>query len=246
MTGKGPGSLTVALGRFRGAFYLFLSRAFSRELDRDILEGMEQVSATLMEAWEPMNMPSDSDVQAGKTLLKEFFTGFRQHPDGMIRDLAAEYASLFLGMGPKTVSPCESVYRSGSGLLYQSSLFEVRRLYNGIGMAKNDQYHEPDDHIAVELMYMATLCEMTGETLKSDKKRSLHYLSLQQEFLKTHLAPWVPVFSQKLMAAAGSAFYRAVAHLARGYIGIDPGLVEMLVRELGPGAASERDKAGRN
>ena len=206
MTRKGTDSLTVVLRRFRGAFYLFLSRAFSRELDRDTLKGMEQVSATLMEAWELMEMPSDPDVQAGKTFLKEFFPGFRQHPDGMVRDLATEYASLFLGVGPKTVSPCESVYRSSSALLYQSTLFEVRRLYHEIGMAKNDQYHEPDDHIAVELMYMAKLCEMTGEAWEIAQRKDPPLSRPPAEFLKTHLPQWVSVFSQNLIAPRARHF----------------------------------------
>jgi TorA maturation chaperone TorD len=231
MTAK-TDSLTAALGQFRQAFYLFLSRAFSREPDWDALKGMEQVSATLMEAWELMEMPSDPDVQVSKSLLSEFWPEFRQHPDRVIEDLSREYASLFLGVGPKTVSPCESVYRSSAGLLYQATHFEVQQLYRAIGMEISEQYHEPDDHIAVELMYVAKLCEMTGEAVNTDKESGLHYLSLQREFLESHLMPWVPVFSENLVNATESTFYRAMTLLLKGFIGIDATLIGMMIQEL--------------
>ena len=242
MTAAKTDSLTEALGQFRLAFYLLLSRAFSREPDTDTLKGMEQVSAVLMEALELMEIPSDPDVQASKNLLKEFWPEFRHHPDRVVEDLSREYASLFLGVGSKTVSPCESVYRSGAGLLYQSTLFEVQQLYGGIGMEKSEQYHEPDDHIAVELMYMAKLCGMTGEAVNTDNKSGLRYLGLQQQFLETHLTQWVSVFSQSLIAATDSPFYRAVALLLKGFVGIDHGLVELLIQEL---SLDDESESGR-
>ena len=233
MTRKGTDALSDGLGRFRAAFYLLLSRAFSREPDWETLNGVEQVSGGLMEAWELMEIPSDPDVQAGKILLRTFFSGLRQsNLDGVIEQLAREYASLFLGVGPKTVSLCESVYRSASGLLYQSPLLEVQQSYRETGMAKSDRYHEPDDHIAVELSYMARLCEMTQEAARAEREQALRYLRLQQAFLEAHLLRWIPLFSQHLIAAASSGFYRAMAHLLKGYIGIDSGLIDSMTQEL--------------
>jgi len=221
------------LVRFRGAFYLLLSRAFSREPDRETLDGLERVSGGLMEAWEMMGLPSHPDVQAGKVLLRTFFSGLHQgDADLMTEQLAREYASLFLGVGPKTVSLCESVYRSTSGLLYQPVLFEVRQSYREAGMAKSGHYHEPDDHIAVELGYMARLCEMTKEAAEADKEQALPLLGLQQAFLEAHLLPWVSLFARHLIAAAPSGFYRAMAHLLKGYIGIDSGLIQSITQGL--------------
>jgi TorA maturation chaperone TorD len=233
VTRKGTDALSDGLGRFRAAFYLLLSRAFSREQDWETLNGVEQVSGGLMEAWELMEIPSDPDVQEGKSLLRTFFSGLRQNNlDGVIEQLAREYASLFLGVGPKTVSLCESVYRSTSGLLYQSPLLEVRQSYRETGMAKTDQYREPDDHIAVELSYMARLCEMTQEAAEGETELALRCLMLQQAFLDDHLLRWIPLFAQQLIATAPSGFYRAMAHLLKGYIGIDRRLIDSMTHEL--------------
>lgn len=222
---------------------MLLSRAFSRELDQDTVKGMEQVSKSLMEIWEILQIPSSPDVQAGKTLLESFFAELGQESaDEEVERLAAEYASLFLGVGSKTVSPCESVYRSNSGMLYQSALFEVQQIYSEVGMAKSDQYGEPDDHIAVELMYMARLCEMTQEADKTEAGQAHRYLSLQQKFLQDHLLPWVLHFSQDLIDAAPPGFYKAVAYLLKGYTQIDSSMIELMVQELNQKQVDKKDR----
>lgn len=233
MTRKGIDVPSDVLGLFRAAFYLLLSRAFSREPDRETLNRVEQALGGLMEAWELMGIPFDPDIQEGRTLLATFLSGLRQGDfDGKIEQLAREYASLFLGVGPKTVSLCESVYRSASGLLSQSALFEVQQAYRETGVAKSDRYHEPDDHVAVELDYMARLCEMTQEAGRQERAQALRLLTLQQAFLEAHLLQWIPLFSQHLIAAAPSGFYRAMAHLLKGYIGIDRRLIDSMTQEL--------------
>jgi putative dimethyl sulfoxide reductase chaperone len=264
VTKKEIATSTEVLGGFRVAFYLLLSRAFSREPNAAVLKNMEQISGTLMEVWSILQLPSDPDIEAGRDLLKAFFSGLNDDADKVVQGLAREYASLFLGVGPETIPPCESVYRSTSGLLYQSTLFEVQQSYRKIGMVKSDLYQEPDDHIAVELSYMARLCEMkypaasdreskagqqrensfgvssgvstcgatTQEGAGVQRGQALAFLKLQQDFLDGHLLQWVPLFSQRLIAAAPSGFYRAMAHLLKGYMGIDNGLIEEMIREL--------------
>ena len=174
MTKKQSDTSIEVLGGFRLAFYLLLSRAFSREPNKAVLKNMEQISGTLMDVWETLGLPSDPDIEAGRELLKTFFSRLKDDDaDTMAQGLAREYASLFLGVGAVTVSPCESVYRSTSGLLYQSALFEVQQSYREIGMAKSDLYQEPDDHIAVELSYMARLCELTQEAVDAEREQAL-------------------------------------------------------------------------
>lgn len=233
MTGEETSATAAALSRFRGTFYLLLSRTFSQELDKDALKGMDKVSEALIEASDLLEISLEPDFQAGRKLLRTFFEQIRQEDDeGVIEDLARCYASLFLGVGSKTVSPCESIYRSESRALFQSTHFEVQQAYREIGMAKNEDYHEPDDHIAVELSYMARLCELTQEAVGENPQRPVHYLRLQRDFLETHLLPWIPNFSQDLIEATHSPFYRAMAHLLNGYIKVDNQLVDSMIQEF--------------
>ncbi len=226
-------SAAAALSRFRATFYLLLSRTFSQELDKESLMGLNTVSAALIEASDLLEISRQPDFQIGKELLGTFFARVRKEGDEeVVKELARCYASLFLGVGPKTVSPCESIYRGGSALLFQSSHFEVQQAYREIGMAKNESFREPDDHIAVELSYMARLCELTQEAVDGDPERSVHYLRLQRDFLEKHLLPWIPEFSKDLLDATPSQFYGAMAHLLNGYIHVDNGLVDSMIQEF--------------
>lgn len=235
MTKQRNDSWASFLCRFREAFYLLLSRAFSREPDKEMLKNTQQVATALFDAWELMELPAP-DIQEGKQLLERFFKDLSQKDTTeVIQELAREYASLFLGVGPKSVSLCESVYRSKLGLLCQSTLFEVQEAYREIGMAKNDEYREPDDHIAVELSYMARLCAMTREATEqkqTEGMQAIRYLALQKRFLEGHLLQWVPRLSQDLIGATSGGFYRAMAHLLRGFVGIDNTLIESMQEKV--------------
>ncbi|PKN29526.1 MAG: hypothetical protein CVU64_07740 [Deltaproteobacteria bacterium HGW-Deltaproteobacteria-21] len=227
----------AVLNQLRASFYLLFSRSFSRELDRDTLKSMEKASEALIEAFDLLEISLDKDFQTGRNLLRIFFEQIRHEDDKtVIADLARGYASLFLGVGSKTVSPCESLYRSEARRLFQSSHFEVQRAYQEIGMIKNEQYNEPDDHIAVELSYMARLCELAQEALGESPDRSAHYLCLQKEFLEKHLLSWIPDFSRDLLEATDSPFYRGTAHLLNGYIKLDNQLIESMIQEIDPTA----------
>jgi putative dimethyl sulfoxide reductase chaperone len=233
VTKKQRDTTIEVLAGFRLAFYLLLSRAFSRELNKAVLKNMEQISGTLMDVWETLGLPPDPDIDAGRAILKGFFSRLNgDDADKVCQSLAREYASLFLGVGPVTVPLCESVYRSASGLLYQSTLFQVEQSYREIGMAKSDLYQEPDDHIAVELSYMARLCETVQEGADGDRERVMRTLKLQQDFLDAHLSQWVPLFAQRVIMGAPADFYRAMAHLLKGYTGIDKGLIEVMTEGI--------------
>jgi putative dimethyl sulfoxide reductase chaperone len=226
-------SATAALNRFRATFYLLLARSFSRELDGEALSGLGKVSAALIEAADLLVDPPQPDFQTGRELLRTFFGGVREDDPGVIEELSRCYASLFLGVGPATVSPCESSYRGESPLLFQSAHFEVQQAYREIGLAKNQSFREPEDHIAVELSYMARLSELMQEATEGESERSGHYLKMQRDFLENHLMQWVPVFTRDLLDATRSPFYRAMAHLLKGYIHIDTGLIRSMMEELG-------------
>jgi len=236
----------AVLNNLRASFYLILSRSFSRELDRDTLKSMEKTSETLIEAFDLLEIPLEKDFQTGGNLLRTFFEQNRHEDDKtVIADLARCYASLFLGVGAKTVSTCESIFRGEARRLFQSSHFEVQQVYQEIGMIKNEKYHEPDDHIAVELSFMARLCELTQEALGESQGRSANYLRLQSDFLENHLLPWIPDFSRDLLEATSSSFYRGMAHLLNGYIKLDNQLIQSMIQEIDQSAYFDREGGKR-
>ena len=148
----------------------------------------------------------------------------------MLADLARDYAALFLGVGEQTVALCESVYRSRTGLLFQRPYFEVKRRYEQTSFVKWAGFSEPEDHLSLQLAYMAHLCSLTVEEMKRQGEESDNHLRLQDEFLRFHFGNWIPAFSDTLKKCSHSVLYRAAACLLNGFIKADGFMVDALLR----------------
>lgn len=118
-------------------------------------------------------------------------------------DLAADYAAIYLTHALR-VSPCESVWRDEDHLMLQAPTFAVRAFFRRHGLAAANWRAMPDDHLALELEFLAVLLDR-GETAEA-----LH-------FLDKHLMMWLPGFGAAVGARAATAFYRALAQLTVAY-----------------------------
>ena len=182
----------------------------------------------------------NGDMKKGTDLLQEFVTKSKSKCDTdreeFLTYLAATYATLFLNVGPKPVFLVESVYRSEGHILYAKPYFEITDAYALLGFEKSKSFSEPEDHIAVELEFMARLCELTAQSLSEDNlSYATKYVNLQREFLKDHLTKWVPTLTDKLKEASDNLFYTALAHLTRGFIAQDDQFVDHAYDELTSG-----------
>ena len=106
--------------------------------------------------------------------------------------LRSVYTKLFIGPAKLPAPPWESVYATGEPLLFQESTLAVREAYRRAGYAAAGYPHEADDHLAVELDFMATLASDARAAYEAgDKGRSADLLSVQRDFLREHLLAWV-------------------------------------------------------
>ena len=222
----------VKINEARLKLYLFLSRAFSREVDRDFLQSILDIQPAL--EYFAAHFEVD-EIRHGSCLLKDFAFKVKHSTDGkIISDLASAYAKLFLGVGSKIVYLCESAYANNKEhLLYRQPYFEVVKEYQALGFEKRVDFREPEDHISVETDFMVNLCQLTISSLKeADIKTALKYLNHQKDFLEGLLVRWVPLLSRSLMKASNSEFYTAIAYLLLGFIKIDVKLVDLLIDEV--------------
>jgi TorA maturation chaperone TorD len=210
----------------RAAIYNFLSRAFKVEIDEKFLESIVAIEPTIRALGDSQNVEEIEELEKGSRELHEFALQVKALKDDerrkLLEDLAVEYASLFLGVGQKHVSLAESTYLGKEHLLYEEPYNEIIQAYKSLGFEKEKDFHEPEDHLAVEFEFMAMLCQWTSQTLeKEDVESTLAYLNLQREFLRDHLLKWVPDLCRKLEGAAANGFYKALAHLTFGFITIE-------------------------
>lgn len=148
-------------------------------------------------------------------------------------DLAVEYAGLFLGVWGKPAHPSESYYLTEGQLIMQQPRDEMLRLYMAMGVDRAGEFKEPEDHIALELQFMAHLCDKTIAALKDGNfKDARKYLDAQRDFLDEHLGKWVPKLASDVLKLAKHEFYRAIAKITKAYVDMDKELVADLRENL--------------
>lgn len=218
----GPASLATLVAN-RGSTYGFLARIYRAEVDQRLLDQMVK-----------MDLAADIDepeISEGYRMLK----GFLGHlTESTVTDLAVEYATIFLGVRRgDSACPYESVYTSPLRLVMQEARDQVLKIYREEGLDRAKEFHEPEDHIAFELEFMAYLCQKTTEALKAgDKVGASGHLNKQKDFLERHLMPWVPTFCTDVQRIAELDFYKAVAKITIGYLGMEQDVISELIEEI--------------
>lgn len=228
-------SLTAGINQYRENLYLFLSRAFSREADKALLDDGLKVMDALKILGDPADGFCEEEIQKGQQLLEEFFRALKWQTsdEQVLVRLSKEYAALFLGAGAKNTAPlCESVYRGQSASLFQEPYFEVKKCYAEIGLQKDNDFSEPDDHLSLELAYMAKLCRLFIESREDTGGAGYRYLEIQAEFIEKHLKLWVPAFLERLQNLDGSNFYKGCGLILNGFLKADLVLMDFLIQEL--------------
>ena len=216
-------SVADALARLcadRGRAYRLLSRTFEREVDAAFAEHLAAPDAF------------ESDDKELLRLFGEVQAGVSDRSERALEELAVDFDRVFFGMGPlasEKAFPYESVYTSDKGLMMQDAYSEVRKEYRERGVAKNPAFTEPDDHLAVELAFLATCCETAAEALSArDASAAEASLVVQRSFLEKHLLNWTPAFAADVRRANGG-FYAAAADFLVAFLRADDDVLREVV-----------------
>ena len=87
--------------------------------------------------------------------------------------------------------------------------------------------------MAIELEFMAYLCEKTTEAVNDGNKGSArNYLKKQKDFLEKHLLNWAPSFCSDIERLAREDFYIAVARITTGYLELEKELIGQIIDEI--------------
>lgn len=130
--------------------------------------------------------------------------------DGTLAAYREDYDRLFVGPEHLPAPPWESVYRSEERLVFNRPTLQVRARYRKEGLAV-EHPGTPDDHIGLELLFMALLAERRAE---GDIGAGL----AQREFLECHLLKWAQSFCSDLFVVAATDLYRGLALLTDGVL----------------------------
>lgn len=140
--------------------------------------------------------------------------------------LSVEFTRLFSGvqegMGPPP--PFESVWREDR--LIGESTVQVIEAYAKSGFADIDSAAGPQDHVSVELKFIALLALREAEAWQADDKTSAHRRLIQQrDFLNQHLAAWAPRWADAIIEQSRAPLFAALAELLKA--GIEQAALEL-------------------
>lgn len=195
----------------RASTYGFLSQVYRQEVNTAFLAGLvEQLAGEAEEEAE----------SEGYQTLRAYAAKLRlEDLDKVQTELASEYAGLFLNVGRRPVFPFESVYTSPERLIMQKARDEVLAEYRKEGLDRTGEFHEPEDHIAIELEFMEYLCQKAVQAVEAgDRTAALEYLKKQEGFLQKHLLVWAPEFCQDVQRATKIGFYKGIARITEEHL----------------------------
>lgn len=190
----------------------------SSALDEEIARAeMYGLLATLY--YQPPNNALLAQLQAAVTEAPEQ-GGFLEEP---WRDLVAqaramtapqvaqEFDALFGGVGKPEVYLFGSHYLSG--FLNEKPLVQLRTDLAALGLARDEQMSETEDHVAYLLEVMRYL--IAGDDV------AVCNLTRQAEFFARHLQPWLAAMAEAIKQHPRAAFYARLAALTQAFVSVE-------------------------
>ncbi|MCL6416255.1 molecular chaperone TorD family protein [Aestuariirhabdus sp. Z084] len=114
-----------------------------------------------------------------------------------------EYQSLFIGIGRGELLPFGSWYQTG--FMMEKPLVKLRQDLQELGFERQQDTHEPEDHVAA-------LCEVMTYLIEAGSTEQ------QQRFFRTHMQGWIQRFFDDLQNANNANFYIAVGQLGEALL----------------------------
>jgi TorA maturation chaperone TorD len=129
-----------------------------------------------------------------------------------------EFDRLFQGVGKPEIFLYGSFYVAGK--LNEKPLVAVRHTLRAIGIARNEDVSETEDHIA-------SLCEVMRYLIAGEDAGTSN-LAAQRSFFDAHLRPWVATMCAAIDAHADADFYAALARFARDFFAVESQAFDLL------------------
>jgi len=129
-------------------------------------------------------------------------------------DLDDEFHALFIGLGHGEIIPYGSWYQTG--FLMDKPLARLRHDLNLLGIERQEQISEPEDHIAAVCECMAILIDNGAD------------LATQQAFYRDHMHDWLARCFADIEQAPSAKFYQAVGKLGQQFVELESRYLDVL------------------
>ncbi|QBY05270.1 molecular chaperone [Thalassotalea sp. HSM 43] len=152
--------------------------------------------------------------QARNTALLNCFARLKQQANmADIEQLQHHFFELFIGLSQGEINPYGSWYRENK--LMSNTLLRLRADLQQLGISREEQVKEPEDHISA-------LCEVMAILIQDKAEHQ------QIVFFEQHIAPWFEPLCNKLSENRLSPFYASVGELASVFLQQEQTLLDHL------------------
>ncbi len=146
------------------------------------------------------------EIETTPSAMQQAWLSLKQAANQAEREaLDDEYQNLFIGIGRGEVVPFASWHRTGS--MMEKPLVDIRHDLELLGIEREENVKEPEDHISA-------LCEVMS--MLTDKKEEL-----QGTMFNKHISPWFSAFTRQLQHADSADFYKPVAQLCDAFLTLE-------------------------
>ncbi len=125
-----------------------------------------------------------------------------------------EYENRFIGTGRADITLYTGAYTVKTAV--DNPLVDIRAFMIERGLARREDAHEPEDHIA-------GLCEIMRH-LVAEQRAPVHE---QREFFKAFVAPGAAPLCDAIEKHPGIGFYKSVARVARAFLELEHATLDM-------------------
>lgn len=132
--------------------------------------------------------------------------------------IATEFDHLFGGVGKPEVYVFASHYLSG--FLNEKPLAQLRTDLVALGLARDENMPETEDHIAY-------LCEVMRYLVAGDDMAVCN-LTAQRTFFTSHMQPWVGAMCDAIETHQAAQFYAELARFTRAFFSVETQGFDML------------------
>ncbi len=189
----------------RVGLYSLLRALYTYPLSEPVLEAVAGLAAA-----------PDSPLAPG---LREMQARLRRDgAAGVLSALNVEMTRLLEGPGATPAPPYASYYLHGGRLMGPAAV-AARRAYLHWQVVPAGEARLPDDHIALELGFLAHLGRIAAEA--QDEARAQGALQTSRDFIRRHLEPWLSSFCTALAEASRDPFFRGLAHFTEAAVQAD-------------------------
>ena len=133
-------------------------------------------------------------------------------------EIAAEHEALFGGLGKPEIYLFGSHYLSG--FLNERPLVQLREDLAELGLARDEQLPETEDHFAC-------VCEVMRYLIAGDDV-AVANLTRQRAFYARHVQPWAQDMCDALAAHPRARFYASLAAFTRAFLDVEQQGFDML------------------